>query len=76
MFKPISAGVAFAGVVGLAVAPLAPDQDVHAEAAVVAAELGTIAKHLQMCPEMVSENGIGRVVLDQEDRSASSAPLR
>lgn len=47
----ISAGVGLLAI-SLTAASLAAEQDVHAQAAVVAAELGTIAKHLQMYPQM------------------------
>ena len=51
MRASISAGVGFLAI-SLAAAPLAADEDVHAQAAVVAAQLGTIAKHLQLRPQM------------------------
>jgi hypothetical protein len=47
----ISAGVGLLAI-SLTAAPLAADEDVHAQAAVVAAQLGTIAKHLQLHPQM------------------------
>lgn len=47
----ISAGIGLLAV-GLTAPPAAAEEDVHAQAAVVAAELGTIARHLQMHPEM------------------------
>jgi hypothetical protein len=47
----ISAGIGLLAL-SLTAAPLAADEDVHAQAAVVAAQLGTIAKHLQLRPEM------------------------
>ena len=46
------AGVGLLVAIGFTSAPLAAEQDVHDQAAVVAAELGTIARHLQMHPEM------------------------
>jgi hypothetical protein len=44
-------GVGLLVAIGLTSAP-ATGQDVHDQAAVVAAELGTIARHLQLHPEM------------------------
>ena len=52
MSRLIFAGVCLLAVIGLTSAPATADEDVHAQAAVVAAELGTIARHLQTHPEM------------------------
>jgi hypothetical protein len=51
MHGSISAGIAVLAV-GLTGAPLAAEEDVHAQAAIVAAQLGTVAKHLQLYPQM------------------------
>ena len=47
----ISAGVGLLAI-SLTAAPLTAEEDVHAQAGVVAAELGTIARHLQLHPQM------------------------
>jgi hypothetical protein len=51
MRRSISAGIALLAV-GLAADPMAAAEDVHDQAAAVAAQLGTIAKHLQLYPQM------------------------
>ncbi len=51
MLRSIPAAGALLGALGLA-APLAADRELHGKAATVAAELETIARHLQMHPQM------------------------
>jgi hypothetical protein len=52
MTRPITAAIGLLAVYTLTAAPLAAKEDVYAQAAVVAAQLGTIAKHLQEHPQM------------------------
>ena len=51
MRRSISAATALLAV-SLVAAPMAAAEDVHDQAAVVAAQLGTIARHLQLHPQM------------------------
>jgi hypothetical protein len=52
MSRLIFAGVCLLAAIGLTSAPLKAEQDADSQAGVVAAELGTIARHLQLHPEM------------------------
>lgn len=52
MTRLITAAIGLLASSALTAAPSAADEDVHAQAAVVAAQLGTIAKHLQQHPQM------------------------
>jgi hypothetical protein len=52
MSRFILAGVCLLAAIGLSSAPLTAEQDADSQAGIVAAELGTIARHLQLHPEM------------------------
>ena len=52
MSRSIIAGVGLLAAIGLTSAPLTAEQEMSGQPAVVAAELGAIARHLQLHPEM------------------------
>jgi len=52
MRRTVLAMIGLLAAVDLTATPMAAEKDVHDQAAVVAAELGTIAKHLQLHPQM------------------------